>query len=132
MDYRQVSSGTARAVTLFKNRGESRSLQGDDPFLWQSWQKQISAEFQATELWLFLKPIGHPRANMREIDSAFLLFLNLFTLSSPFSELKGSNHHIHFFLRRAGVSLGPGAAAPVTVRGEVPEPADQHLALQVH
>lgn len=87
---------------------------------------------EATELWLFLKPVGHPRANMRELYSAFLLFLNLFTLSTPFSELKGSNHHIHFFPSRAGVSLDPGAAALVAVRGEVPKPADQHLALQVH
>lgn len=36
------------------------------------------------------------------------------------------------FLSRAGVSLGPGAAAPVAAGGEVPEPADQHPALQVH
>lgn len=47
-------------------------------------------------------------------------------------ELNGSHHHIHFLLSRAGVSLDPGAAALVAVGGVVPEPADQHLALEVH
>lgn len=62
----------------------------------------------------------------------FFVFPGALTRSIPFVELNGSGHHIHFLLSRAGVSLGPGAAAPVAAGGVVPKPADQHLALEVH
>lgn len=127
-DYRELSFGTAREVTLLKMWVKAEACKvWISSFLWQSWQKQISV--RGGRAVAFLGALWSPWSKLER---------NLFTLPSaptgsiPSSELEGPNHHIHLFLSRAGVSLGPGAAAPVAVGGVVPEPADQHLALEVH
>lgn len=96
-------------------------------FSWQSWQKQISVRGNRAVAFL-----GAHWSPWSKRERNLFAFPGAPTGSIPSSELKGPNHHVHLFLSRAGVSLGPGAAALVAAGGVVPEPADQHLALEVH